>query len=704
MATLQTLRTKAGLFVAIVIFVALAAFILGDFFQSSSSLIQGHQMEIAKIDGETVKYPEFQARFDELANIYKSNNNVNSLDDNVYQQLLNQTWEAMVREQLMGNVYENVGIDVTPNEMFEMVQGTNIHPIIRQMFTDQTTGQVDKSAVIQFLKYVQENPTSPQKEYWMYVEDQIISDKKSTKYADLIGKALYANTLQAKKSLEENNKTVDLKFIRKELSSISDSTVKISESEIKAYYESHKENYKQESHRAISAVIFNIEPSEQDDADALKDITELKSEYALATDNAQFVNMNSDVRFADVYEKPSVQDPEVVEWLNTAAVNDIYGPYKDGSSYKLVKLNAVKQMPDSVKASHILIRVQTQAEYDAALKLVDSLKTVIGTSASKFEEMAKEYSQDGSASTGGDLGWFSRGMMVAPFENAAFNAEKGELVSAETQYGVHLIRVSEQSAKSKYVQLATVEREVIASTQTNQGIYGEANKFAAEAQDLEGFNKQVAESQLIKRPATLGESDREIAGIGAARQLIRSAFIDTEVGELVHGADNAPVYEIDNKYVVAALEGATEKGYQPLSDVHASIAMTLVREKKKEQLAAEFAKAEGSSIEDAAGKLGLSVEDASGLQLNYGSVNAIGYEPAITGAASALEVNKPSKPIVGRNGVYMIQLTDIKDLANADIDAEKRNLYSNASYRASYQAYSTLREKADIVDKRVNFY
>lgn len=704
MATLQTLRTKAGLFVAIVIFVALAAFILGDLFQSSSSLIQGHQMEIAEIGGETIKYPEFQARFDELANIYKSNNNVNSLDDNTYQQLLNQTWETMVRERIMDGVCENIGIDVTPNEMFEMVQGNNIHPIIRQMFTDQSTGQVDKASIIQFLKYIQENPTAPQKEFWMYVERQIIADKKSTKYADLVGKALYANTLQAKKSLVESNKTVDLKFIRKDLASISDSTIKISDGDVKAYYAAHKESFKQDARRSISYLVYDILPSEQDDAAVLKTITELKDEFLSATDNAQFVNMNSDVRFADSFEKPSVQDPEVAEWLNTAAINDVYGPYKDGNIYKMVKLNAVKQMPDSVKASHILVRVQTQAEYDKAVKLIDSLKTVIGSSAAKFEEIAKLYSQDGSASTGGDLGWFSRGMMVAPFENAAFNAEKGELVSVETQFGVHLIRVYEQSAKSKYIQLAIVEREVIPSSQTYQNIYGEASRFATEAQDAEGFNKKVTDGQLAKHSISFGENDREIAGVGAARQLIRAAFVDSEVGDLVHGADNSPVYEIENKFVVAALEGASEKGYQTLPEVRSSIIMTLIREKKKEMLAADFSKAAGASIEDAAGKLGLTVESASGLQLNYGSVNAIGYEPSITGAASALDVNKPSKPVVGRNGVYMIQLTNINDLANNDVEAEKQSLYSNSSYRASYQAYSTLKEKTEITDKRVNFY
>lgn len=703
MAALQKLRNQAGLLVAIVIFVALAAFILGDFFQSGSSMLQGHQLEIANIEGESVKYPEFQARFDELANIYKSNNNLNSLDDEAYQQLLNQTWDALVREKLMGTVYENIGIEVTPNEMFEMVQGANIHPIVRQLFADPNTGQVDKGAVIQFLKYINENPTAPQKEFWMYVEKQILTEKKSTKYTDLVGKALYVNTLQAKKSLVENNKTVDLKFIRKNLDAISDSTIKVSDSEIKAYYEAHKENFKQDARRNLSFVVFEVLPSAQDDADAQKSVADLKSDFISATDNAQFVNMNSDERFEDIYVKPEVQYAPVAEWLQMAQVNEVYGPYKEGNVYKMVKLNAVKQLPDSVKASHILLRVQSQNEYAAATKKIDSLKSVIEGGA-KFEDVARQFSQDGSAPNGGDLGWFGRGQMVRPFETAAFNAEKGDLVVAETQFGIHLIKVMEQSKKSQHVQLATIEREVTASSQTSQQIYSEASRFAAEAQDLEGFNRIVAEKQMNKRPVAIGENDRSIAGLGASRPMIRAAFIDSEVGDLVHGADNSAVYEIENKFVVAAIEKESEKGYQTVAEARTAIEMTLRANKKREQLLADFAKAQGSSIEEIGGKLNLQVEQAAGLQLNYGSVNAIGYEPAITGAASVLEANRPSKPFAGRNGVYVIQLTNIADLGNTNVAAEKANQFRSSSYRASFQAYNTIKNNSEVEDKRVKFY
>ena len=160
-------------------------------------------MKIAEIDGQKYRIPEFQARFDQIANIYKSNNNINNLDEEAYQQNWNQTWEMMVKEIVMEKAYKKLGIDVTPEELFDLVQGNNLHPIIQQLFANPETGQVDKADVIRFLKYIQANPDAPQKEYWVNVEKQIVATAKETKYQTLVGKALYATSLQAKLSLEE---------------------------------------------------------------------------------------------------------------------------------------------------------------------------------------------------------------------------------------------------------------------------------------------------------------------------------------------------------------------------------------------------------------------------------------------------------------------------------------------------------------------
>ena len=704
MATLQKLRNQAGLLLAIVIFIALAAFILGDLLKSGSSIIRGQQLEIAEIDGESIEYPEFQERFESVSSIYKQNNQTNTIDDVTYQQILNQAWDDMVKEIIMTDIYDDLGITVTSDEMFDMVQGNNLHPIINQVFGNKETGQVDKNQIIQFLKYIQENPNAPQKDGWLNIEKEILKAKKTSKYNDLVAKGLYANSLQAKQSIASKNKIASLKYIQKKIKSIADSTISVTDSELKKYYNDHIEEYDQDAKKIISYVTFNIVPSEQDEMDVQKWINEIKPDFIKAEDNIQFVNMNSDNRFKDEYLKADDLSADLAGWVSNAANNDVYGPYKEGSVYKLAKLNATKMLPDSVKASHILIRAENQNEAQAAYKIIDSLKTVIDKGLATFEQVAIANSQDGSASDGGNLGWFSRGTMVAPFEKAAFRAEKNEVVQVQTQFGFHLIKVTEQGKKSEHIQLAVIDREVIPSTATYQKLYADASRFASKAENIEGFNAIASTENMSPRRAEMLENDRIIQGLGPSRSLIRAAFQEAKVGQLVMGSDKSPVFELENKFVVAVLVSEKEKGSKTFDEAKSTVKTAVVNEKKKELILNEFTKAKGATIEATASNLNLTAEAAEGFNFNYGSVNTIGYEPAINGAAEALEVNQLSNPIVGREGVYYIVLTEIENKATDDIESEKNALYRSGNYRANYQAYQTIKNNTEIEDKRSKFY
>lgn len=473
---------------------------------------------------------------------------------------------------------------------------------------------------------------------------------------------------------------------------------------METYYNNHIDNYKQEAQKIIKYVAFNIEPSEQDEKDVVKWINDIKDDFAQAEDNEQFVNMNADTRFEDVYDKQDVLNDELAEWAFNAEINDVYGPYKENNVYKLAKLNDTRMLPDSVRASHILLRVENANQAQVANQTIDSLRNVIENGEATFEQVARENSQDGSSVDGGDLGWFKRGQMVAPFERAAFRADLNEIVQVQTQFGVHLIKVTEQGPKTKHVQLAILDREVTPSTNTYQDVYAQASRFAANAQDLEGFDNQVQEDGLRARNATIQENARQIAGLGAARSIARAAFQETDEGELVVGNDNSAVFELDDKFVVAAVVSETEEGNRPLKSVKSSIELAVIKEKKKEMLLNNFNNAMGATIEETAEKLDLQVESAQGFNFEFGSVNAIGYEPAINGAAAALEVNQQSKPIAGRNGVYIIELTSIEGQATQDIEAIKKSLYQNNSYRSNYQAFETIKENTEIEDKRSKFY
>ena len=257
MATLQKIRNRAGVLVAIIIGLALGAFILGDLFRSGRSLFQRKQMEIANIDGQTFQYTDFQKKADQLSEIYKMNSGKNQVDESMWEQIREQTWQAMVRDALMNKVYKKLGLAVSPDELYDMVQGSNISPIVKSLFTDRSTGTFDRSNVIRFLKGLETNATPEQREYWLYLEKEISDERALTKYDNLIKLGLYTTNEEAQQELNEKNNIVNFNYIALPYSSVNDSLISVSQADLKNYYDSHKQAYKQEESRNIEYVTFN---------------------------------------------------------------------------------------------------------------------------------------------------------------------------------------------------------------------------------------------------------------------------------------------------------------------------------------------------------------------------------------------------------------------------------------------------------------
>ena len=406
MATLQNIRNRGGLMIAIVIGLALGAFILGDMLNSGSKLMRPSQMKIAEIDGESIQYPDFQKKVDELSEVYKMNTQQTQIDENTWEQIREQVWQGYLQQNILGKATEKLGITVGADELFDLVQGNNPHPIIQQLFKNPKTGQVDKSTIIQFLKSLETNATPAQKSYWLYIENQIKQDKLNSKYSNLVSKGLYVTSDEAKKSLIAKNKSANFQYVVLSYSSISDAAVKISDDELKAYYNKHKDEYKQDKTRKIEYVTFEVLPSEADKAATQKWLNDSKAEFSTVTDNEQYINVNSETRFDPTFSKKEDLSPAIADWAFSAQPGDFYGPYLENGEYKLAKIDQFKMLPDSVQASHILINPQTVGGTEKAKAMADSLKRNIELGGN-FAEAAMKYSEDtGSKLKGGDLGWF----------------------------------------------------------------------------------------------------------------------------------------------------------------------------------------------------------------------------------------------------------------------------------------------------------
>ncbi len=705
MATLERIRTRAGVLVAVVIGFALLAFILGDMLTSSNSLMRGRKLEIAKIAGESIKYPDFEQKVDELAEIVKLNTGQNSLDENTMEQLREQTWQNMVREIIMGKVYKKIGIGVSADELFDMVQGKNIHPIVQQLFRDPATGQVNRAAIIQFLKNLDADPTGKQKAYWMYIEKQITNERLFTKYNTLISKGLYVTSMEAKESLNEKNHVVNFKFIRQDVNLIPDGAVKVEDKDIQAYYDKHKEEFKQSSSRSIDYVIFNIAPSAQDEATAQKWVDARKIEFQATKDNTQFVNLNSDVPFSNVFIKKTQLPQQIANWAFSSGVGSIYGPYREGNTWKILKINAVKSMADSAHVSHILIRPTSAADLANAQAKADSLKKLIEKGAS-FEKLAAQYSQDqGSAAKGGDLGWVGHTSTIKTFEDACFDTPVGGLKVIKTQYGIHIIKVTGKGQVQPHVQLAVVERAVNPSSETYQSIFTKANQFAASNTTKEAFDNAIVKWRLAKHSANIQTSDKAIAGLPDSRILIRAAF-KAKKGKIVTTDDDSPIFEMSNAFAIATLTDIKEDGYAPLNDVRNKIYAAVKQDKKLDLLKnkTDNALKQTRDINQLASILGSPVLEANDINFQSYALPNVGIEPAVIGTATSLPVNKLSKPIKGYTGVYVVNVSAVNEGNDRDYRTEQYRLNQMMQYRASFQAFEVLRKAAKIEDERIKFF
>lgn len=701
MAVITKIRNKAGLLVAVVIGFALLAFILGDFLnQGGKARYSPSKMQVAKVNGKGISYEIFEHHLNELEKINEMQRGKNNLDNELREQIRTQAWEDLVQERIMEREYARLGLTVSADELDDMIRGDNPHPFIAQLFTNPETGQIDRGRLYGFLESVVDDEENPDKDFWFYIEQMIYKQRMITKYNNLVQKGLYATTLEAEKRNEDNNKNVGFSYIMKRYTDISDSSVTITEVDIKKYYNDYKERFKQEESRDIRYVTFTVLPSEKDYTateslinDYLSDFTKLNGNDAI-----QFINLNSDNRYKTVNYKKGDLPEKIDSFAFNSEVGDIYGPYFEDEKYTIAKLTAVNYIPDSVRASHILLQVnqnnprQTQA-------LADSLKKMIENGVD-FKALAVTNSADGSAKDGGDLGWFKEGDMVKPFSDSCFYGKTGDLKIVYSQFGVHIVRITDQSRPVKKVQVGYLSREVTPSTPTDQFYFNQASEFAGLNNTSEKFMAAIENSpDLSDGQANNVEPMGQVLGsITNARPVIKWAY-DAELNDV------SKVLQVDNNYIVALVTGVHEKGYTPIEEVRAEIELELQKQKKGELFAKEVAELNSNSLDDLASQLKLPVENVANVRFTSYIVPSVGQEYKVIGTVTNLEEGEISDPIVGENGIFVVtpDKVTVQEQAIMNIEQQK-NIITRGYSGKSYMAIQTLRELANLQDYRVRYF
>lgn len=697
MATLQKIRDHIGTLAAIIVAVGLIAFIGGDMFKSCEHT----KNVVGAISGNDIPYTYYQSLVEDNTELYKQNYQQNSVESEVIDQIQEQTWEQLIRRYVIESEYQSIGINISSDEVFDMVQGNNVDPQVKQIpiFQDQNSGQFDRNLVMQFLKRKDEDPSGQAASSWAAFEKNLIENRKDQKFISIVGMGMYPTTLQTEKEVSEKNTKYNFDYVQLRYSTVADSLVQVKESDLKKYYEKHKDEYKQTESRDVYYVTFPIVANDEDLQETQKWAEDVKAEFASKAEDAleQFVNLESDLSFNGKYLSKDELSESIIE-LFTASNGTVVGPYEEDGYIKLArKLNSAS-IADSVQARHILIRPTSSLSDEAAKERADSILKAVNRGAS-FADLAVKYSADGSALNGGDLGWFPEGVMVKEFNDACFLGKKGDKSVVKTQYGYHVIEITDQSAASEKVKVAILAHKIAASNKTVDQIYARASKFGSSSRSIESFRSNADREGLNLRTANLRRNDHRVANLDNSRQIVRWAYKASR-GEI------SEIFELDEQFIIAIVSGLHKEGIAPFDEVKNVIMRNVLNEKKAEYLIAKVneAKAGASTLQTIADKLLTEVKEAKSVTYSSYSVPTVGVEPNLQAAMVCLDNQQISEPIEGLSGVYVIQLMSVDKPADVDLARERIVLQRTNMSRAGYQVFSAIREAADIEDNRSNFY
>lgn len=706
MAILTKIRNRSGLAIGFV-GLALGLFVISDALNSNSALFGGggQVSDVGEIDGEKIGIKQFEEKYEYNLEQFKKRTQNENLDENTRTQVRDQTWNSFLQDFMMSKEYEQLGIQVSEEELADMIYGNNIHAQIRQSFTDPNGGDFDVNNVKRYLKQMSEGTDESAKAQWKEFEDYLVTETLQRKYANLLKKGMYATSLEAKNNYTSRNQSAELNFVALAYSTVADTTIAAEEGDLKSYFKKHMDRYKEkENSRKLEFVVWDFAPTTEDTMAVMKWAFDQVSQFQAADNDTAYVDLNSDTKF-DANAKRRSDFPESVQdRLFRDSVGTVIGPLFEKGKYSLYKISGIKQ--DSVfsmRASHILIRPEgaTDADSAAAQKKANDILGRI-RKGEDFGKLAAEFGTDGTKDRGGDLGWFGEGQMVKEFNDAVKNGKKGDQFTLKTQFGYHVVRITEDKSK-KLVCAGVLERAIEASEKTASMAYNDASQFAAASRSQEEFDKSVEDRKLVKRVAEfVRETDTYLPGYNEAREAVRWAF-NAKAGDV------SEVLTVSNdKYVIAIMTLIREKGKANFEASKERVTADYRKDEKAEQLIEKMKSAmEGAAnLESVSQKINQAVTPIPSQTFENGSIPYVGYDNSFAGfVAGTTTLNKLSGPVKGDAAVYAYEIKKITPAPPiTDYSQQKSEISTAIQQRIEYGYFEILKEMKQVKDNRYKFY
>ena len=712
MATLQKIRNRGPLLVA-VIGIALFAFVAGDAWKA----IQPHQgrQDIGEVNGETISAQDYQTLVDEYAEVIKMTQGTSALNDDQLTQVKDQVWQSYINNKLIEAEAEKLGLKVSDAEIQNVIE-QGVHPLLMQTpFRNPQTGAFDKDMLKKFLveysnlgKTASQLPTQYVEYYqqmgafWNFIEKTLKQTLLAEKYQNLLAKSLISNPTAAEDAFAGRTQQTDILLAAIPYSSVNDSTITVSNDEIKALYNKKKETYKQLMEtRDIKYIDVLVTPSEEDRAELLNEVTEYANQLANVTEMATFIrSTGSVIPFSEVAINKAVYPNDIATRIDSVKIGEVYGPYYNQAddSYNVMQVLAKEAIADSIQFRQIQIYAESAERTNT---LADSIYTALKNGAD-FVEIAKVYGQTGESTwmTARNYEGATLDADNAKYIKALINGKKNELANLELGQAHVILQVLDKKAVKDKYQIAVIKRPVEFSKETYNKAYNEFSQFVAQNTTLDKLVENAEENgyRLLER-ADFRNNEHYVGGVKNTREALKWVF-EAKEGEV------SPLYECgeNDHMMVVALEKINPEGYRNINAVADMLRMEILRDKKAEKILAELNGVTG--FEQAKG-VANAVSDTI-KHITFSAPTYVGItrasEPVLGAVASKLEVNQASAPIKGNAGVYVMQVINRENNAEEFKAKDEESSLSMMSTRYASSFINDLYEKANVKDSRYLYF
>ncbi|MDX1278192.1 SurA N-terminal domain-containing protein [Oceanihabitans sediminis] len=704
MAILNNIRKQSLVLIA-VIALALFSFVLADLFRNSDALSAKSQNVVATINGKDITREDFMQKVEAVQRQMGGRGTST--------QAMNTVWNQELRQAVMQTQFDALGFTVEKDQMRDL---------LKTSFANNTdfqneAGVFDENKLNEYIANLKET-SSIAYQQWVDYEESIAANALNQNYTNMVKAGMIGTLAEGELEHKLANNTVDIKFVQVPYATIADDQVTVSDSEITNYMNKNKKQYTVEASRNINYVEFKEVASLEDENVIKESLTDLLKDQVVynevtkrndtivsflkAKDNESYINANSDIKYDDRFIQRSGLPSSVADSIFNLGVGEVFGPYKDANHFKISKVVAVTQLPDSVKARHILIpfigsrsaTAETVQTKEQAKTTADSLMNIVKATPSKFVSLLDFSADTVSNEKEGVLDWFTYNAMVPEFRDFTFENNEGDVGVVESMFGYHVIEILGQKNRKRAIKVGTIARAIEPSEATVSKVFRDAATFEGAVADG-NFQDIAKENNYTVRPVDgIKVLDENIPGLNSQRAIVRWAFEEgTKVGD-------TKKFPISNGFAVVQLTEKNKAGMMNVQDASVT-ALPAIRKAKKAEMIKNRISA--TTVEDVASAEGQSVRTALALNMKTPTVTGVGREPKVVGAAFGLNEGETSKLIAGENGVYMVQVTKVTpavELGNYQAFANQVSLDKQSA--VDTRLFEALKEAAEIEDNRAN--